>query len=333
MIVDEIHAIADDKRGAHLALTLERLEALVCGENRLSPCAFITGLITLPQRIGLSATQNPIELVAHYLTGVHPSREPATIAQLGQHRAMDLAIEVPSYELSSVTSYAMWDEIFDKLAAYAESHRSTLVFVNTRKMVERVSHELGERLGTENVAAHHGSLARALRLDAERRLKNGEVKILVATASLELGIDIGDVDLVCQIATTRAVSVLMQRVGRAGHWRGAVPKGRLFATTRDDLLEQAALVRKVRAGELDLLEIPPQPIDVLMQQVVAACGAESWDKESLFEVFRRAYSYRDLTRESLSARQSPGLHLLDNQQFHFRRLFVFARQGLQFPRL
>ncbi|MGA3047703.1 MAG: helicase-related protein [Terracidiphilus sp.] len=333
VIVDEIHAIADDKRGAHLALTLERLEALVCGENRLSPCAFITGLITLPQRIGLSATQNPIELVAHYLTGVHPSREPATIAQLGQHRAMDLAIEVPSYELSSVTSYAMWDEIFDKLAAYAESHRSTLVFVNTRKMVERVSHELGERLGTENVAAHHGSLARALRLDAERRLKNGEVKILVATASLELGIDIGDVDLVCQIATTRAVSVLMQRVGRAGHWRGAVPKGRLFATTRDDLLEQAALVRKVRAGELDLLEIPPQPIDVLMQQVVAACGAESWDKESLFEVFRRAYSYRDLTRESLSARQSPGLHLLDNQQFHFRRLFVFARQGLQFPRL
>jgi ATP-dependent Lhr-like helicase len=297
VIVDEIHAIADDKRGAHLALSLERLEALVCGENRLSPGAFLTGLMRPPQRIGLSATQNPIELVAGYLTGVHPSREPATIVQLGQRRAMDLAIEVPSDELNSVTSYAMWEEIFDKLAAFAESHRSTLVFVNTRKMVERVSHELGERLGTENVAAHHGSLARALRLDAERRLKNGEVKILVATASLELGIDIGDVDLVCQIASTRAVSVLLQRVGRAGHWRGAIPKGRLFATTRDDLLEQAALVRKVRAGELDLLEIPPQPIDVLMQQVVAACGAESWDNESLYEVFRRAYSYRDLTRE------------------------------------
>jgi ATP-dependent Lhr-like helicase len=297
VIVDEIHAIADDKRGAHLALSLERLEALVCGENRLSPGVFITGLSTPPQRIGLSATQNPIELVAHYLTGAHPSREPATIIQLGQRRRMDLAIDVPSDELSSVTSYAMWEEIFDKLAAQAESHRSTLVFVNTRKMVERVSHELGERLGVEHVAAHHGSLARALRLDAERRLKNGEVKILVATASLELGIDIGDIDLVCQIASTRAVSVLMQRVGRAGHWRGAIPKGRLFATTRDDLLEQAALVRKVRAGELDLLEIPPQPIDVLMQQVVAACGAESWDKESLYEVFRRAYSYRDLTRE------------------------------------
>ena len=297
VIVDEIHAIADDKRGAHLALSLERLEALVCGENRLSPGAFITGNNTPPQRIGLSATQNPIELVARYLTGAHASREPATIIQLGQHRAMDLAIEVPSDELSSVTSYAIWDEIFDKLAAHAESHRSTLVFVNTRKMVERVSHELGERLGVENVAAHHGSLARALRLDAERRLKNGEVKILVATASLELGIDIGDIDLVCQIASTRAVSVLMQRVGRAGHWRGAIPKGRLFATTRDDLLEQAALVRKVRAGELDLLEIPPQPIDVLMQQVVATCGAESWDKNALYEIFRRAYSYRDLTRE------------------------------------
>jgi ATP-dependent Lhr-like helicase len=296
VIVDEIHAIADDKRGAHLALSLERLEALVCGENRLAPGAFVTGSSAAPQRIGLSATQNPIELVAQYLTGVHATREAATIVQLGQRRAMDLAIEVPSDELTSVTSQAMWQEMFDKLARHAENHRSTLVFVNTRKMVERVSFELGQRLGDENVAAHHGSLARALRLDAERRLKNGDVKILVATASLELGIDIGDVDLVCQISSTRAVSVALQRVGRAGHWRGAIPKGRLFATTRDDLLEQAALVEKVRAGELDLLEIPPQPMDVLMQQVVAACGAESWEKDALFEIFRRAYSYRDLTR-------------------------------------
>ena len=178
---------------------------------------------------------------------------------------MDLAIEVPSDELSSVTTYAIWEEIFDKLAEYAESHRSTLVFVNTRKMVERVSHELGERLGAENVAAHHGSLARTLRLDAERRLKNGEVKILVATASLELGIDIGDVDLVCQIASTRAVSVLMQRVGRAGHWRGAIPKGRLFATTRDDLLEQAALVCKVRAGELDLRDAAGRVLELRLR--------------------------------------------------------------------
>jgi ATP-dependent Lhr-like helicase len=297
VIVDEIHAVADDKRGAHLALSLERLDALVCGENRLSPGAFITGLLAPPQRIGLSATQNPIELLADFLTGARAGREPATIIQVGQKRAMDIGIEVPFDELTSVTSYPMWEEIFDKLATYTEGHRSTLVFVNTRKLVERVSFALGERLGKENVGAHHGSLSRALRLDAERRLKRGEIKILVATASLELGIDIGNVDLVCQIATTRAISVAMQRVGRAGHWRGAIPKGRLFATTRDDLMEQAALVRQMRSGELDRLEIPPQPIDVLMQQIVAACGAESWDKASLFEVMRRAYPYRDLTCE------------------------------------
>src|SRR3954469_19235985 len=296
VIVDEIHAVADDKRGAHLGLSLERLEALGCGENQLSEDAYLSGLLRPPQRIGLSATQNPIELVAGYLTGVDPRREPATIVQVGQRRAMDVAIEAPSDELSSVTTYAMWEEIFDKLAGHTEHHRSTLVFVNTRKLVERVAFALGQRLGTENVAAHHGSLSRTLRLDAEQRLKRGEVKILVATASLELGIDIGDVDLVCQISTTRAVAVAMQRVGRAGHWRGAIPKGRLFATTRDDLLEQAALVRKMRAGVLDRLEIPPQPLDVLMQQMVAMCGAESWEIDALYEVLRRAYSYRDLTR-------------------------------------
>jgi ATP-dependent helicase Lhr and Lhr-like helicase len=296
VIVDEIHAVADDKRGAHLALSLERLDALVCGENRLSAGALLTGLMRQPQRIGLSATQNPIELVAGYLTGVGAGREGATIVQVGQRREMDLAIEVPSDELSSVTTYAMWEEIFDKLARFTETHRSTLVFVNTRKLVERVAFALGQRLGTENVAAHHGSLSRTLRLDAEQRLKRGEIKILVATASLELGIDIGDVDLVCQIASTRAVAVGLQRVGRAGHWRGAIPKGRLFATTRDDLLEQAALVRKMRAGVLDLLEIPPQPLDVLMQQMVAACGAESWELDGLYEVVRRAYPYRELTR-------------------------------------
>ena len=297
VIVDEIHAVADDKRGAHLALSLERLDALVCGENRLSPGSFNTGLPAPPQRIGLSATQNPIGLVANFLTGASPGREPATIVQAGQRRSMDLAIEVPSNELTSVTSHEMWEEIFDKLATYTESHRSTLVFVNTRRLVERVSFALGERLGVEYVAAHHGSLSRTLRLDAERRLKRGEIKILVATASLELGIDIGNVDLVCQIASTRAISVALQRVGRAGHWRGAIPKGRLFATTRDDLLEQGALIRQMRSGELDRLEIPPQPMDVLMQQIVAACGAEPWCKASLFEVMRRAYPYRGLTWE------------------------------------
>jgi len=297
VIVDEIHAVADDKRGAHLALSLERLDALVCGENRLSPGAFITGLLAAPQRIGLSATQNPIGLVAEFLTGTGTGREQATIVEVGQRRSLDVAIEVPSDELTSVTSHAMWEEIFDKLAAYTESHRSTLVFVNTRRLVERVSFALAERLGIEHVGAHHGSLSRTLRLDAERRLKRGEIKILVATASLELGIDIGNVDLVCQIASTRAISVAMQRVGRSGHWRGAIPKGRLFATTRDDLLEQAALIRQIRVGALDRLEIPPQPIDVLMQQIVAACGAESWDKASLFAVMRRAYPYRNLTWE------------------------------------
>jgi ATP-dependent Lhr-like helicase len=195
----------------------------------------------------------------------------------------------------------MWDEVFDRLAAHALAHRSTLVFVNTRRLVEKLAFALSERLtpelGPDCVATHHGSLSRELRLDAEQRLKNGEVRILVATASLELGIDIGSVDLVCQISSTRAVAVAMQRVGRAGHWRGAIPKGRLFATTRDDLLEQAALVRKMRAGELDRLEIPPQPIDVLMQQIVACVGAESWDEDALFAVLRRAYPYRNLTRE------------------------------------
>jgi ATP-dependent Lhr-like helicase len=190
----------------------------------------------------------------------------------------------------------MWEEIYDKLAALALEHRSTLVFVNTRKFVEKISFELAARLGQDAVAAHHGSLSRALRLDAEQRLKNGEIRILVATASLELGIDIGSVDLVCQIATTRSVSVAMQRVGRAGHWRGAIPKGRLFALTRDDLMEHCALVRAMRAGELDRLEIPERPTDVLMQQIVAACGAESWEESALYEVLRRAWPYRDLTR-------------------------------------
>ncbi len=297
VIVDEIHAIAGDKRGAHLALSLERLEALVCGDNKLSTERLLPGLVAPPQRIGLSATQNPIGLVAQYLIGTDQRRQKVRIVQVGQRRELDLAIEVPSDELTSVTSHVMWEEIFDKLADHARNHRSTLVFVNTRRLVEKLSFAVAERLGTEHVAAHHGSLSRALRLDAEQRLKRGEIKILIATASLELGIDVGDIDLVCQIASTRAVGVGMQRVGRAGHWRGAIPKGRFFATTRDDLLEQAALIRKMRAGELDLLQIPPQPVDVLMQQMVAACGAESWDEQSLYDVVRRAYPYRNLGRE------------------------------------
>jgi len=303
VIVDEIHAVADDKRGAHLALSLERLDALVCGENRLAPGAFLTGQSEPPQRIGLSATQNPIKLVGEFLTGTRSAEDGAdrcTIVQVGQRRTLDLAIEIPSDELGSVTTNAMWEEVFDRLAEHALAHRSTLVFVNTRRLVEKVAFALSERLtpqlGPDCVAAHHGSLSRKLRLDAEQRLKNGEIRILIATASLELGIDIGTVDLVCQVASTRAVAVAMQRVGRAGHWRGAIPKGRLFATTRDDLLEQAALVRKMRAGELDRLEVPPQPIDVLMQQIVACVGAEPWEEDALYNVLRRAYPYRNLER-------------------------------------
>ena len=297
VIVDEIHALADDKRGSHLALSLERLDALVCGENRLTPAASLASLDQPPQRIGLSATQNPIEVVGHFLTGHHDPQAPCAIVQVGTRRTLDLAIELPDDELGSVASNAIWDSVYDRLAALALEHRSTLVFVNTRRMVERLAYVIGERIGAEHVGAHHGSLSRQLRHEAERRLKAGEIKLLVATASLELGIDIGSIDLVCQINTPRAICAAMQRVGRAGHWRGATPKGRFFATTRDDLVEQAALIRAMKAGDLDRLEVPPCPLDILMQQIVAMCAAEPWQEDDLYAVVRRAYPYTELTRE------------------------------------
>ena len=295
VIVDEIHAVADDKRGAHLTLTLERLDALVCGENRLSPGSLISGRSQPPLRIGLSATQNPIELVASFLGGRRGAD--VSIVQVGQHRVLDLGIEVPAEELGSVATNAVWDDIYERMAELALQHRSTLVFVNTRAMAERLAFCLGERLGQENVAAHHGSLSRKLRLEAERKLKNGEIRLLVATASLELGIDIGSIDLVCQVNSPRAIAAAMQRVGRAGHWRGAIPKGRFFVTTRDDLMESAALIRAMRAGVLDRLEIPHCPMDVLMQQIVAACAAEAWEEDALYEVLRRAHPYQCLSRK------------------------------------
>ena len=295
VIVDEIHAIADDKRGAHLVLSLERLDALVCGENRLAPGALIAGLSTPPQRIGLSATQNPISLVADFLTGTR-HRDPAII-EVGRRREFDLGIEVPNEELGSITTNAIWEDVYNRFAELARDHRSTLVFVNTRSMAERLAFQLGERLGHENVATHHGSLSRKLRLEAERKLKAGEIQLLVATASLELGIDIGAIDLVCQLNTPRAIAPALQRAGRAGHWRGATPKARFFATTRDDLMEMAALIRAMRAGAMDQLEIPPQPLDVLMQQMVAACAAEPWQEEDLYALLTRAHPYRDLPRE------------------------------------
>src|SRR5271168_4899139 len=279
VIVDEIHAVADDKRGAHLALSLERLDLLT--GRRLT-------------RIGLSATQKPIELVAHFLTGTE--RPEPVIVQIGHRRELDLAIEVPRSELGPVASNEMWDEIYDRIADLATQHRSTLIFVNTRRLAERMTHHLGERLGKDAVAAHHGSLSRKLRLVAEKKLKAGEIRALVATASLELGIDIGSVDLVCQIGSPRSISVALQRIGRAGHWRGAVPKGRIFATTRDDLLECAALVRAIRQGDLDRIAIPEAPLDILAQQIVALCSAEDWQEDDLFALVRRAYPYRNLPR-------------------------------------
>jgi ATP-dependent helicase Lhr and Lhr-like helicase len=294
VIVDEIHAMADDKRGSHLALTLERLDALVCGENRLNAADLITGH-EAPQRIGLSATQNPIELVAEFLGGERAAE--VEIVQAGQRRDLDLAIEVPSDELGAVATYAVWESVYKRLAELALEHRSTLVFVNTRRMAERLAFAMGDRLGVEHVAAHHGSLSRKLRLQAEQRLKNGEIRMLVATASLELGIDIGFVDLVCQVNSPRAIAVATQRIGRAGHWRGAIPKGRFFVTTRDDLMENAAAVRAMRSDVLDRLEIPSKPFDVLVQQIVAACAAEPWGERALFEVLRRAQPYRELTWE------------------------------------
>jgi ATP-dependent Lhr-like helicase len=382
VIVDEIHAVADDKRGAHLALSLERLEAL-CHRA--------------PVRIGLSATQKPIEEVAHFLTGNRNGGESGTsaakagehsgevtarlkpcpsqgeaeggagpasdfaaakiptsraesalemgnpadpvIVDIGHKRKLDLGIEVPPMPLGPVASNELWDAIYDRLVALVAEHRSTLVFVNTRRMAERLCHELGERIGEENVAAHHGSLSRKLRLAAEKKLKEGQVRVLVATASLELGIDVGTVDLAVQINSPRAIAVALQRVGRSGHWRGAIPKGRFFATTRDDLMECAALVRAIKLGDLDRLIIPEAPLDVLAQQIVATCAAgtnsastvrgtmrgqggpstssgqapataggdagatvdDGWDEDEMFALAKRAYPYRNLKRETFDS--------------------------------
>jgi ATP-dependent Lhr-like helicase len=280
VIVDEIHAVADDKRGSHLALSLARLDALAG---------------TKPQRIGLSATVKPIEQVAEFLSAQ------ARIVNVGHRRAMELAVEVPRDELGPVASNEMWAEIYDRVAELILTHRTTLVFVNTRRLSERVTHALKERLGDNIVLPHHGSLARALRLNAEERLKSGDLRAVVATASLELGIDIGSVDLVCQIGSPRSIAVALQRVGRSGHWVGAMPKGRFFATTRDELIECAALVRAIRSGELDRLEIPRAPLDILAQQIVAECAARDWQEEELYALVRSTYPYRDLDRKHFEA--------------------------------
>ncbi len=287
VIVDEIHAVVRDKRGSHLALSLERLQRL--NERRIV-------------RVGLSATQRPIDEIARFLVGseqVSADNTPdCAIIDGGHARELDLGVEVPPSELSAVCSHEQWAEVYTRLTELIAQHRSTLVFVNTRRLAERVAHHLRELLGEEAVAAHHGSLSREIRLSAEQRLKEGKLRAIVATASLEMGIDIGYIDLVCQIGSPRSISTFLQRVGRAGHSLGKVPKGRLLPLSRDELLESMALVRAVRRGELDRVEIPVAPLDILAQQIVAGVSCEDWDEEALFELCRRAWPYRDLLRDS-----------------------------------
>ncbi|HLY02409.1 MAG TPA: DEAD/DEAH box helicase [Candidatus Cybelea sp.] len=284
VIVDEIHAMAADKRGSHLALTLARLDHLVAQAGAQKP-----------QRIGLSATVRPLESVAQFLS------QRATIVNVGHRREMDLSIEVPGDELGPVASKEMWGEIYDRVAAEIRAHKTTLVFVGTRRMSERVAFALNERLGEAFAMPHHGSLAREMRFDVERRLRSGELRVVVATASLELGIDIGSVDLVVQLGSPRAIAVALQRIGRSGHWVGAKPKGIFYVTTRDELLECAALVRAIRGGALDALEIPKAPLDILAQQIVAACAQHEWEVDSLYATVRTAFPYRDLERADFEA--------------------------------
>src|ERR1043166_5872388 len=303
LIVDEIHAVVGDKRGSHLALSIERLEQLVA-QHEAANSKLETRSSKLV-RIGLSATQRPIEEVARFLVGtanIKPDNTPdCTIIDSGHTRRLDLAIELPESPTQAVMSGEVWEEVYDRLAQLIRQHKTTLVFVNTRRLAERVARHLGERIGDEKIAAHHGSLAREQRLVAEQRLKSGELSALVATASLELGIDIGDVNLVCQLGSTRSIASFLQRVGRSNHAVEGFPKGRIFPLSRDELVECAAIIDAVRRGELDHLEIPERPLDILAQQIVAAVGAEEWGEDALFEMIRRAYPYRNLEREQFDA--------------------------------
>jgi len=288
VIVDEIHAVAGNKRGSHLALTLERLVHLVHDA---------------PQRIGLSATQRPIEAAARLLVGIgadrsNPDGSPrCSIVDIGHQRDLDLALELPDDELGAVASAEQMGEILDRIAEHVRAHRTTLVFVNTRRMAERVAHQLGERLGENQVAAHHGSLSKDRRQRVEARLRAGDLRALVATASLELGIDIGPVELVCQIGSPRSFATFLQRVGRSNHTRFGTPRGVVYPTSRDELVECAALLRGVRAGRLDAIIQPVAPLDILAQQIVAECAAEEWSEDDLFELVGRAAPFAELSRE------------------------------------
>ena len=281
VIVDEIHSLAGSKRGSHLSLSLERLDALT--PNRLT-------------RVGCSATQKPIETMGNFLLGAR--NEKLNIIDTGHVRERDLALDIPGSPLEAIMSTEVWGEVYDRLAELIHAHKTTLIFVNTRRLAERAAKNLGERIGEENVTSHHGSLAKEHRLQAEQRLKAGELKCLIATASLELGIDIGDVNLVCQLGTPRSIAVFLQRVGRSGHAVGAVPKGRLFPLSRDDLLECTALLHAAKNGRLDKIVIPEQPLDVLSQQIVAEVASTGeWEEDALYQQFVKAWPYRRLVRK------------------------------------
>ena len=282
VIVDEIHALVGDKRGSHLALSLERLEVLT--KNRL-------------RRIGISATQKPIEQVAEFLTGTHGNEYPAVIINAGHRRKLDLAIEVPPSPLTAVMANEVWGEVYQKLEELILSHKTTLIFVNTRRLAERLAHTLTERLGEDAITAHHGSMSKDHRFDAEQRLKNGSLRALVATASLELGIDIGSVDLVCQIGSPRSIAAFLQRVGRSGHSVKGTPKGRLFPLNLDELAESVAILDAVKRGELDKIIIPVKPLDILAQQMVAEVSCDEYKEDDLFELVKKAYPYRNLERK------------------------------------
>jgi ATP-dependent Lhr-like helicase len=278
VVVDEIHALARDKRGSHFALSLERLKTL-------------TG--RAPQLIGLSATTRPLDRLARYLT----ADRPCEVVQVGHQRAWQLWVETPEDELTAAPTHEMWAQLYDRIQALSNEHRTMLIFSNTRRLAERVAHDLGERMGHEKVAAHHGSMSRELRLKAEERLKSGHLKIMVATASLELGLDVGSIDLVVQLGSPRNIAVMLQRLGRSGHHKSAVSKGLLFALTRDELVECTALLSAIHRGALDAVRMPDKPLDVLVQQVVAEVAAREWPEDELFEVFKRAMPYQALRKE------------------------------------
>lgn len=282
VIVDEIHALVGDKRGSHLALSLERLQKIT--KHTL-------------KRIGISATQKPIEQVAEFLTGTSGKKNPAVIINTGHKRYLDLALELPLSPLTAVMANEVWVEIYQRLEELILSHKTTLIFVNTRRLAERLAHTLTERLGEDAVTAHHGSMSKDHRFDAEQRLKSGSLRALVATASLELGIDIGSVDLVCQVGSPRSISAFLQRVGRSGHSVTGTPKGRLFPLTLDELAEGVAILDAIKRSELDKIIIPEKPLDILAQQIVAEVACDEYKEDELFELVRKSYPYRNLERK------------------------------------